>query len=738
MEAERIHSYIKKLGQLIIGPEDDSSLENRIFILINFLAFIVSLAGNTINIIFNLGLPLILVTAIGSIIMFYFYYRARYTKRTYKYLYPVFVVSCILISFLWFLNGGYNGNTLYLILVVFVPLFLIAPLNRKMVIFITYLLLTLGLILIQYVRPDLIMPYQTEQQRFADIFSGTLVYLLMLCSILTVISYTYRTEQQSIQVKNDQLRKLIQKLQEKNIEIESANKALFINEERLRLVLEATEVGIWDWNAKTNRSWFSPGYYAMLKFHPNEFEMKYESFRNLVHPDDITGIEEMTPNHQPQKENLYIQEFRMRDKLGKWHWILSRGRVIELDESGNIVRMVGVHIDLTEQKKVLESLRFSENQFRSIWENSYDGMRLVDEAGIIRRVNSAFCDMFKLPKEKLEGKNVSVIYEESEGQRIWNVLRNNFVSGKIDRAIERKVVLWDASEIWVELSNVFIDIGEGEKLLLSIFRDITQRKHAQEELIELFTQKNNLIAQLETAKKELEKTNSTKDKFFSILAHDLKNPFFGILGYSELLAVDAKNYTPERIQELALKINETSNKTYRLLENLLEWSRSQTKRIVFSPHLIPLWERGVQVCKDVEAQALQKKIVLSNNFPIGLQVFADANMLDTILRNLISNAVKFTRIGGAIRLSAESENGFVRISVHDNGVGIQRDIIESLFSVEEKTVSKGTSGEEGTGLGLIICTEFVKKHGGELWAESKLNEGSTFIFTIPDHEITLE
>ena len=240
----------------------------------------------------------------------------------------------------------------------------------------------------------------------------------------------------------------------------------------------------------------------------------------------------------------------------------------------------------------------------------------------------------------------------------------------------------------------------------------------------------NQANELEVKNKNLSELNAQKDKFFSIIAHDLKNPFNSIMGFSELLMEQIKEKDYKGIDEYARIINQSSHRIMDLLLNLLEWSRAQTDRMVFNPEyfeMVDLIEENIML---VDVIARQKAITIKKDLPHEISVFADKPMISTVLRNLISNAVKFTRHGGEISISAEKRATEILISVGDNGLGVAPDRLEKLFRVNETDSTPGTNNEKGTGLGLILCKEFVENHGGKIRAESEEGKGSVFYFTL--------
>jgi signal transduction histidine kinase len=230
---------------------------------------------------------------------------------------------------------------------------------------------------------------------------------------------------------------------------------------------------------------------------------------------------------------------------------------------------------------------------------------------------------------------------------------------------------------------------------------------------------------------KLYELNASKDKFFSIIAHDLKNPFNTILGLSELLKDETKSGNLETIDEYSDMIYNSAAQTLRLLENLLDWANSQRGKISFNPIPIKLKELFNEEFSVLNDMAKGKNIELKSSFSDNLTIIADKNMIKTILRNLISNAIKFTHKNGKVEVKAMAINNQVEISVSDSGIGMTKEIIAKLFRIDANQSTPGTENEKGTGLGLVLCKEFIEKHGGKIWVESESGKGSTFKFSIP-------
>jgi signal transduction histidine kinase len=279
--------------------------------------------------------------------------------------------------------------------------------------------------------------------------------------------------------------------------------------------------------------------------------------------------------------------------------------------------------------------------------------------------------------------------------------------------------------------------------------DITDRKkeeYQQKQLIDKIKQyneliefnlyeKNSLIEELSQAKETLEKLNIEKDKFFSIIAHDLKSPFMGFLGLTQIMAEEFQNLTMAEALEITRDLQGSAKNLYKLLENLLDWTRMQRGSIKFNPELCNLLLLAKQNIEIQTELAKQKDITLINNLTTDFNVIADVSMINTVIRNLISNAIKFTPRGGRVEIGITKSLGLFNFDenclfVKDNGIGMSQDTLYKLFRIDTKISRPGTENEPSTGLGLILCKEFIDTHSGKIWAESIENVGTTFFIKV--------
>lgn len=269
-------------------------------------------------------------------------------------------------------------------------------------------------------------------------------------------------------------------------------------------------------------------------------------------------------------------------------------------------------------------------------------------------------------------------------------------------------------------------------LVILLINQQTEKKRAYKLLEFKNFQINAMNNQIQGQRDYLKQLNVTKDKFFSIIAHDLKNPFNSIKGFTELLIENISTYDDEKRMKFLKIIKDSTSKAHDLLNNLLIWANNQSGNMAFNPKKINLKPYVSDVISLLEIQAVNKDITIYNNINEATKVYADENMLTTILRNLLSNAIKFTNEKGFIIISSQQQKQWVTIAIQDSGVGMSQEQMNTLFDIEHKQSGIGTANEQGSGLGLILCKDFIEKHNGKLNVSSEIGIGSTFTFTLPD------
>lgn len=300
-------------------------------------------------------------------------------------------------------------------------------------------------------------------------------------------------------------------------------------------------------------------------------------------------------------------------------------------------------------------------------------------------------------------------------------------SNTINASIEAKVFRKNNKLLILGGINVSQLLAQNESMHL-LNREIInlQRQLIKEKLL-----LENTLKELNSTNSELQELNATKDKFFSIIAHDLRSPFSSIVAISELLAANAANYSLEKIQMIANNMHRETKNTFSLLDNLLEWSRLQTGKLIPSIVEMDYKHTVLDVISLTKPIALSKNIALELDLDTPVPIKADQQMLSSILRNLITNALKFTHPEGNVKITSKNTKKEVLFAVTDSGIGIETKYLKNLFSIDCELSNKGTANEKGTGLGLLLCKEFVEKQNGKIWAESSFGKGSSFKFSLP-------
>jgi len=385
----------------------------------------------------------------------------------------------------------------------------------------------------------------------------------------------------------------------------------------------------------------------------------------------------------------------------------------------NVTRIIFRNADKEEEKRILaeKALRESEEKFRAIFENNSSALAIIEPDTTISMVNNAYCQMGGYSREEVIGMSWTQQIPPEDLERLKEYNRIRLTNP--NEAPEKYEFMFYHKNGELKHGLMSVAMIESHHKIIASFTDITERKQSE--------------LQLQKYSEELKESNATKDKFFSIIAHDLKSPFNSIFGFSELLLENYREYDEKEIEDSLNVIRKSSRQAYDLLENLLVWSRSQTGKIDFNPETFALSQGISDTLAIVQSTAGKKNIQIINNIQEPCLVYADKNMLNTILRNLLANAIKYTPRNGNITIESQNYNSNIELSVKDNGIGIPQQNLTQLFRIDSKYSTPGTEKEHGTGLGLILCREFVEKHGGQIWAESEEGKGSVFHFTLPIH-----
>jgi two-component system sensor kinase FixL len=444
-----------------------------------------------------------------------------------------------------------------------------------------------------------------------------------------------------------------------------------------------------------------------------DYDLHAKELADKFRADDLRVITQRKPE---QIEEVILVDGRVR--------FIETVKAPIFDPTGNVTGVMGIITDITDRKRTLEDFKRSEEIFRHVWEDSLDGMRLTDEDGTILLVNPAFCRLVKKSKEDLIGRPLTEVYEENHRATALEKHKTRFAERDIEPLFERELSLWNGDRIWFELSNSFIEMpGEGLKLL-SIFRDVSERKFAEVKVKEFTTR--------------LERSNRELQDFAYVASHDLQEPLrkVSVFGdrlktkYGQVLGTEGLDYL-QRMQKAALRMSA-------LINDLLTFSRITTKSLPFVN--VDLAKVASEVLLDLELRIEQ----VEGKVEIGALPIIEAEPLHMrqLLQNLIGNALKFHKedqkplvkveakiIQRPTELGSRLADDIMELTVSDNGIGFDEKYLDRIFQVFQRLHTR--QNYEGTGMGLAITRKIVEHHNGSVTARSKPGEGATFVVELP-------
>ena len=500
-------------------------------------------------------------------------------------------------------------------------------------------------------------------------------------------------------------------------ERKQAEEKMLESEEKYRSLTENINVGIYR-NTPGKQGKFIEINNAMLKIfgYQNRKELFSKNVSDL-YKDSVARAKLDEELHE--KGFIENEELKLRKKDGT-SIICSVSATAVKDDKGKVIHFDGIIEDITERRNTEEEIV----KLSKIAETTSQFIVMTKVDGTVIYINQAYLNESGYTEKEIIGNSMFDFTADSGIKTLNEEITPTLLSSGHWQG-EMSVIRKDNSLFQADLICSVINNSNNEpEYLVAVFTDITKRKEAEQALKE--------------SEAQLRESNKTKDKFFSIIAHDLRTPFNSMLGFSELLNEKFDQYDTETKKKYTGIIYNGLQKTLKLLDNLLEWSWSQKGIIDFNPEKTSLNSLVKEKLELVNQSADNKSIQIINQIAENIYVEADKNMLATIIRNLLSNAIKFTNKHGKITIKTflvpnEKHSQFIGISVNDTGVGISKEIQSTLFNIGETISTSGTEKEEGTGLGLILCKEFVEKHGGKIWVESEVGVGSSFNFTIPLH-----
>ncbi len=390
---------------------------------------------------------------------------------------------------------------------------------------------------------------------------------------------------------------------------------------------------------------------------------------------------------------------------------------------------VGSIVDITQKKEAEYELHLRKAGIDA----AANSIVITDKDGIILYINSAFTKLTGFTKEDTFGKKTNILKSGKHTQSFYEELWNTILSGEIwtGRMINKK----KNGELYTEEMTITpVKNKEGEIInFIAVKQDKTLEVEREKRIANYTKLLERQKDELEKLAEELKESNLQKDKFFSIIAHDLKSPFSALLGYTQILLEEFDELSNEEIKTFTESISRVTRNIYQLILDLLDWARLQTGRMEIMQTDFNLYILVAETINLLKPVAEEKRIKLIYSGEKDLSVFADENMIKTVIRNLISNAIKFTNQGGEVKASIQKNEDKIEVCIEDNGVGMTEEEVSKLFRLDTHHTTQGTANEKGTGLGLLLCKEMIEKNDGEIWVESSKGKGSKFYFNLPVH-----
>ncbi len=440
----------------------------------------------------------------------------------------------------------------------------------------------------------------------------------------------------------------------------------------------------------------------------SEFNKDPNFWMKIVYPEDKKIAEESAKSLFSNGNSE--SEYRIVRPDGEIRWLRDRKSII-YDQSGKAIQMGGKATDITEQKELEEKLHITNFAL----EASPTAVGLADMNGILFYANEAYVKLWRYNDvNEVIGNHVSHFANSQE--QVGQVL-STIQSGEVYYG-EGESTRMDGTIFTNLISARIVKSDDGKPIcLMALFIDITDRKQFEIKLTEQNLKLGELI--------------STKDKLFSIIAHDLKNPFNSLLGLADILITDYYEMSDQERLRIINLLNSSSKNAFILLENLLDWASIQRGKIKITKESLNVKELVNESTKPYMMSAIKKQITIKNSIPNNLSILADKNTMRTVIGNIFSNATKYTYSGGIINFSAHKENKNIKIEIRDNGLGMNELKLNNLFKLDKNQSTPGTENEKGTGLGLIVCKEFISNNDGVISVESEIGKGSLFRITIP-------
>ncbi len=548
---------------------------------------------------------------------------------------------------------------------------------------------------------------EESTQKKVETFLIVIAILSLLVAFLLFRRYQRNQHENNLmEIKNKEI--LAQKAK-----LETINSELSSHKNQLTAIFNNAIVAICIFDTKGNIKFVNKAWSEMFQYDSEEATKL--SYKNIVNPQDVFKTDYLFNRIVDGKQDSYHIENRYVNKKGSLFWGDVSVSVLN-DEQKKPEAVIAVIINITPRKQHQEALQNKNRFLEALVEDIPNPLYYKDTNGIYLGCNKHYERFFNLDKEDILGKTVHDLLPQEEAD-MFHKLDMELQENPGIKTIETVLNLQSYERICIVNKATFYNNDTTVGGVIGVLNDITDIRHAEQKL--------------KISEHKLKEANASKDKFFSIIAHDLKNPLQEILLASHMIIKNNQRGEHINLDTNIKHIHSSVTHVTELLQNLLQWSRSQSGTINFNPDYIDMHYVVGKVSKLLSTKAMKKNITLTTNIDEDLVCYCDSNMIETVIRNLVSNALKFTHENGRIEINSYEDDQNTTIEIKDNGIGISREDLDKLFRIDVHHTTIGVQKEEGTGLGLILCKEFVEKNSGKIWVESEEGKGSSFKFTLP-------
>lgn len=511
--------------------------------------------------------------------------------------------------------------------------------------------------------------------------------------------------------------------------IKNLKNEIEVNDEQYKFVINNTTGGLWCWDTQKNHILFPYKWKSILGYKDNEISNSEEDWFKLIHPDDYDYVFKKTYDYMDKKTDEFMIEYRMKKKDGTYIWVLDRGQAI-WDENGRIIKFMGTYTDITEMKESQIDLQQSEEKFKALFDNAGDAIALIqlDNSSIdgYIEINKSACERLGYTKEELLKMTPYDIRDDKSYSKYKEALTKLNKSKRI--TYETIHVTKDGTKIPVEINWHLFDFNNN-KVILSIARDITQRKEASDKLLKIIEENEELLA------KTIE-NDRIKTEFFCNISHEFKTPLNVILGIIQLLDTyegdNCIEIEPDKFRKYIDMGKQNCLRLLRLINNIMDITKIEydffevryTKyNIIYIVESITqsvvefAKSNGIDIIFDTE---VEEKIIL-----------CDADIIERIILNILSNSIKNTDKGGSIWVNIYNKIDCILINIRDNGIGIPKDKMETIFDRFTQVDGSLKRKHEGSGVGLSLVKSLVEKHNGDIWVTSEVGVGTQTFISLP-------